>query len=130
MIWLSGSTLKPDAAVPPRSTAVAPVKRVRVTVTRVPPPAASKAGLMPLAVGGSEMPPSPPPPTKPAVDGVAKLWLPAAIPVAPDRCAKHSSHGLMCTPRHAQVRLGAGPGALRLTDVDRIPCDEQSQVGR
>ena len=45
-------TVKVVAAVPPKSTAVAPVKFVPVTVTEVPPTAGPEDGLTDVTVGG------------------------------------------------------------------------------
>ena len=42
-----------EAAVPPKLTALAPVRLVPVTVTTVPPVVGPEAGLTPVTVGGA-----------------------------------------------------------------------------
>ncbi len=51
MIWVALLTVKPLAAVPPKVTAVAPVKPVPVIVTFVPPVAGPAVGEIELTVG-------------------------------------------------------------------------------
>jgi hypothetical protein len=52
VIWVSLSTVKLDAAVEPKATAVAFAKFVPVIVTEVPPAVGPAAGLTPVTVGG------------------------------------------------------------------------------
>ena len=51
--WVAESTVKPEAAVPPKLTALAPVRLVPVTVTTVPPVVGPEAGLTPVTVGAA-----------------------------------------------------------------------------
>ena len=52
-IWVAELTVKLVAAVPPKDTAVAPVKLVPVIVTCVPPASGPEAGLRPVTVGAA-----------------------------------------------------------------------------
>ncbi len=51
VIWLAELTVKLVAAVPPKETAVAPVKSVPLMVTFVPPAVEPEVGLTPVKVG-------------------------------------------------------------------------------
>ena len=51
VIWVALLTVKPVAAVVPKSTAVAPVKFVPVIVTLVPPAGGPAVGLTAVTVG-------------------------------------------------------------------------------
>lgn len=52
VIWAALSTVKPDAAVDPKRTAVTPVKLVPVITTEVPPAVEPDVGEIPVTVGG------------------------------------------------------------------------------
>jgi hypothetical protein len=52
VIWVALSTVKPEAAVDPKLTAVAPVKWVPVMTTDVPPAVEPEVGEIPVTVGG------------------------------------------------------------------------------
>jgi hypothetical protein len=51
LIWLAELTVKLEAALLPKSTAVAPLRLVPVMVTTVPPMLVPEVGLMPLTTG-------------------------------------------------------------------------------
>ena len=51
VIWVALLTVKEAAAVPPKLTAVAPLRFVPVIVTLVPPAGGPVLGLMPVTVG-------------------------------------------------------------------------------
>ena len=51
VIWVEELTVKPVAAVEPKSTAVAPVKLVPVIVTEVEPEVEPEVGVMEVMVG-------------------------------------------------------------------------------
>ncbi|MEY9227942.1 hypothetical protein ABIF78_000265 [Bradyrhizobium japonicum] len=53
VIWVAELTVKPAAAVPPKVTAVAPVKLVPVMVTVVPPPPGPDVGEIEVTVGAA-----------------------------------------------------------------------------
>ena len=52
VIWVALSTVKLEAAVDPKVTAVAPVKWVPVMTTDVPPAVEPEVGEIPVTVGG------------------------------------------------------------------------------
>jgi hypothetical protein len=51
LIWLAELTVKLEAALLPKSTAVAPLRLVPVMVTTVPPMLVPEVGLMPVTTG-------------------------------------------------------------------------------
>jgi hypothetical protein len=53
VIWVSESTLKLVAAVPPKATADVPVKWLPVIVTDVPPPVGPEIGATAVTVGAA-----------------------------------------------------------------------------
>jgi hypothetical protein len=52
VIWVSETTVKEAAIVPPKETAVAPVKPLPVIVTDAPPATEPDDGLNPVTDGG------------------------------------------------------------------------------
>ena len=68
VIWVAELTTYAVAAVPPKLTAVAPVKLVPVMTTLVPPPVGPDVGASPVIVGAA-----------------TKVKVPAEVPVPPGR---------------------------------------------